>query len=148
MSRAVGDLVQTLLGKGVVREIRNGGRLLVEVNGRAVEFDARDVKTPEPAGKKKRMAPPPEFAPVAAPSVGRRNGAEVDLHGLTVEEALSCAERAINDALLDDRLELRLIHGQSGGRIRAALHRRLAAISSVRGFHLDPRNAGVTIVSF
>ncbi len=147
MSRTVGDPVQTPLGKGVVREVRNGGRLLVDVNGRAVQFDARDVRTPESAGKK-RAAPPPEFIPASTPSTGRGHGRDVDLHGLTVEEALSCAERAINDALLDDRLELRIIHGQSGGRIRSALHRRLGEISAVRGFHLDPRNPGVTIVSF
>jgi len=70
----------------------------------------------------------------------------VDLHGLTVEEALVRAEHALNDAMLADCAELRLIHGRSGGRIRAALHRRLSEIPSVRGFGLDPRNAGVTVV--
>lgn len=148
MSHAVGDLVQTTLGKGVVREIRNGGRLLVEVNGRAVLFDASAVRKRDLPAKAKKRAPPPEFSPSAAPSTARHTRGEVDLHGLTVEEALSCAERAINDALLDDRLELRFIHGQSGGRIRAALHRRLREIAAVRGFHLDPRNPGVTVVSF
>lgn len=71
---------------------------------------------------------------------------EVDLHGLTVVEALARAEQALNDALLADAAELRLIHGRSGGRIRAALHRRLAEIPTVRGFHVDAANAGVTIV--
>jgi DNA mismatch repair protein MutS2 len=77
----------------------------------------------------------------------RRAPAEVDLHGLTVEEALVRAERALDDALLADCSELRLIHGKSGGRVRAALHRRLLDIGAVRAFRLDPRNAGVTIVS-
>lgn len=149
MSRAVGDLVETPLGKGVVRAIRNGGRLLVEVNGRSVLFNADVVATRNLSPKaKKRSGPPPEFARSLASSVTRETRGEVDLHGLTVDEALSRAERAINDALLDDRLELRLIHGQSGGRIRAALHRRLREIAAVRGFHLDPRNPGVTVVSF
>ena len=150
-TRAVGDSVHTPLGKGVIREVRNGRRLLVEVNGRAVLFDAKAIASPEAGRKsavKKRSAPPPEFTPHSASPTARRAPGEIDLHGLTVEEALACAERAISDALLDNRLELRLIHGQSGGRIRAALHRRLREISSVRGFRLDPRNPGVTIVSF
>lgn len=70
----------------------------------------------------------------------------MDLHGLTVEEALGRAERALSEALLADLVELRLIHGRSGGRIRAALHQRLRQIPSVRAFGLDPRNEGVTIV--
>jgi DNA mismatch repair protein MutS2 len=71
----------------------------------------------------------------------------VDLHGLTVEEALARAELALNDAMLADLPELRLIHGRSGGRIKAALYRRLGTISAVRAVRLDPRNAGVTIVT-
>ena len=71
---------------------------------------------------------------------------EVDLHGLTVDAALDCVERALNAALLADLPELRLVHGKSGGRIRGALHQQLRAMPSVRGFRLDPRNEGVTIV--
>jgi dsDNA-specific endonuclease/ATPase MutS2 len=70
---------------------------------------------------------------------------DVDLHGLTVEEALSTAAQAVNDALLANRLELRFIHGRSGGRIRGALHRWLREIPSVAGFRLDPANPGVTV---
>jgi dsDNA-specific endonuclease/ATPase MutS2 len=56
--------------------------------------------------------------------------------------------QAINDALLHDRLEIRLIHGWSGGRIKAALHRRLREMPPVRSLGVDPRNVGVTIVRF
>ena len=72
---------------------------------------------------------------------------EIDLHGLTVDEALLRADEALNEALLADRQEVRFIHGRSGGRIRAALHRRLRDIPSVQAFRLDPRNPGVTIAS-
>lgn len=71
--------------------------------------------------------------------------AEIDLHGLTVEEALDRVQDALSAALLGDLAELRLIHGRSGGRIRAALHHRLR--ETRRRFRLDPRNEGVTIVS-
>jgi dsDNA-specific endonuclease/ATPase MutS2 len=148
---AVGDAVQTPLGKGVVREIRNRGQLLIDVSGRAVAFDEGAVQRLDLPRKTKRNKQPdtsPQTTAHGASLSPDVQAAEVDLHGLTVEEALARAEEAINAALLDDRSQLRLIHGRSGGRIRAALHRRLAAIPSVRAFRLDPRNAGVTVVAF
>ncbi len=141
-----GDPVQTPLGKGVVREIRNNGRLIVEIASRSVLLDERTVvpldAAAQPTARKKRAAASePGWLPE------RPLAADVDLHGLTVEEALARADQALNDALLADCSELRLIHGRSGGRIRAALHRRLQNIPAVRAFRLDPRNPGVTIVS-
>jgi len=144
---ALGDAVQTALGKGVVREVRNNGRLLVAIEGRGVVFDSADVTPIDvmgPARKRARGGTP--IAP--APSPGPRLVREIDLHGLTVDEALARAERAINDALLADASELRVIHGRSGGRIRAALHRRLRDMPSIRLFRIDADNPGVTVVTF
>lgn len=145
--------MQTHFGKGVVREVRNNGRLLVDVQGRALvvrEADVTVLDTGRPRSRPSRTratepAPPRE-------SIQRRPGpsgpgVEVDLHGLTVEDALARVESALNEALLADVDGLRLIHGRSGGRIRAALHRRLRELPNVRGFRLDPRNEGVTIVN-
>lgn len=69
----------------------------------------------------------------------------MDLHGLTTVEALARVDDALNEALLADAAELRVIHGRSGGRLRAALHRHLRDLN--RGFRLDPSNEGVTIVA-
>jgi DNA mismatch repair protein MutS2 len=140
-----GDFVQTPLGKGVVREARHNGRLIVEIGSRSVVIEERTVSpvaTPQRSAARKRAVPEPERTPRANYSVS-----EIDLHGCTVEEALVRAEQALNDALLGDRSELRVIHGKGGGRIRAALHARLRTISAVRAFRLEPGNPGVTIVS-
>lgn len=40
-----GDAVQTSLGKGVVQDVRNNGRLLVDLRGRAVEVAAASAFT-------------------------------------------------------------------------------------------------------
>ena len=140
-----GDLVQTPFGKGVVREAGNSGRLTVEIHGRSVVLDEGTINPLNPSKTTSRK----KEAGVRAPATSARAhpAVDVDLHGLTVEEALARAEQALNDALLADLPELRLIHGKSGGRIRAALHRRLREISTVRAFRLDSGNAGVTIVS-
>jgi DNA mismatch repair protein MutS2 len=72
----------------------------------------------------------------------------VDLHGLTTVEALDALDAFLNDALLAAATEARVIHGRSGGVVRAAVHARLSQLTSVRSFRIDPRNAGVTIVTF
>lgn len=78
----------------------------------------------------------------------RRGLGSLDLHGLTVEEALRAVgerlDRAIRAGL--DRVEI--IHGISGGRLRAAVRGYLAGIPSVARFVPDPHNPGVTWVYF
>ena len=71
----------------------------------------------------------------------------IDVHGKTVEQALEAVDEALNEALLRDATELRVIHGRSSGRIRDALQRHLRALSVVRKARLDPANAGVTIIA-
>ena len=152
---SIGDLVQTPLGKGVVREVRNGGRLQIDVGGTTLVLHVSDV-TPidlHPAKKSRKAKPsaaPADGDPPASEHASTRRSApgEIDLHGMTVEEALTRVEDAVNRALLADAMEVRLIHGRSGGRLRAAVHRWLREVPSVRGFRLDPRNPGVTIVRF
>jgi dsDNA-specific endonuclease/ATPase MutS2 len=146
---ASGDRVQTPFGKGVVREVRNGGRLMVDVQGRAMVMTESEVSAMA-AGRERSRVKPVTFERRSERAGSKHETrtalADVDLHGLTVEEALDRVTSALSEAILSDAGELRLIHGRSGGRIRAALHRRLRETPSVR-FRLDPRNEGVTIVS-
>jgi DNA mismatch repair protein MutS2 len=137
----VGDAVQTRFGKGVVREIRNGNRVMVDVRGSALVLAGSEVSSLDPPRKRSNVPPPTHDGS------DRAILAEIDLHGLTVDEALERMEQALSDAMLADVSELRLIHGRSGGRLRAALQRRLRETPTVRKFRLDPRNEGVTIVS-
>ena len=130
-----------------MREVRNGGRLLVQIQARMVVVAGQDA-TPATAS---RRAPASSVLPAAsaAPTAPVRGHApaEVDLHGLRVDEALLRIDDALDAALRAGHAELRFIHGRSGGRLRGALHERLRGISAVRGVRLDPHNAGVTIVA-
>jgi dsDNA-specific endonuclease/ATPase MutS2 len=146
---SVGDSVQTPFGKGVVRDVRNQGQVLVDVRGRTLVVNACELSPIDTAAgrsRPRRTAPPSAVTSAAADRADTGGATDVDLHGLTVAEALARAELALNQAMLDDRGTLRLIHGRSGGRIRAALHARLGQIPTVRGFGIDPANAGVTVV--
>ena len=136
-------------GKGVVIEVRNGGRYLVDIKGKPMVVREAEM-SPVEAPKRGRRA----VAPVATPPVAGDDGeasahaaVSIDLHGRTAAEAEADLDVFLNDALLAGHAEVRVIHGRSGGRVRAAVHARLKQLPSVRAFRVDPRNEGVTIVS-
>jgi DNA mismatch repair protein MutS2 len=84
----------------------------------------------------------------AADALARTHAASsVDLHGMTTEEAVAAVDAFLNDAILASLDEVRIIHGRSGGRLKAAVHARLRGLTAIRGFRVDPANPGVTIVS-
>ena len=140
----VGDLVQTPLGRGIVCEVRNRDRMLVEIRGRATEVPGSQVTRVDPSGRRSaRHRGQQERAP-ETPGRAASAPIEVDLHGCTVPEGLARVDAALSDALLADAPTLRLIHGRSGGRIRGALHVHLRTLAYP--FRLDGTNPGVTIV--
>lgn len=152
-----GVRVHTPLGKGTVRELRNSRQVVVDVQGRWLVLDITSVRVVEDAAPARRRRYPSAEVPIAthiaarsvraASNDGSTRVREIDLHGLIVEEALARVDAALDACMRDDVAELRVIHGRSGGRLRAALHRRLREIGSVRAFALHPTNDGVTVVS-
>ncbi len=142
-------------GKGLVREVRNHGRYLVEVKGRSMEVAASQLSRLD--GKRTHRAS--RYSGRGGSSdrpttIESSDAADVpggvvtlDLHRHTVEEALEALEKCLNEALLAGASEIRVIHGKSGGRVKAAVHRRLQELPVTRHFRLDPHNAGVTLVT-
>ncbi|MDQ3169257.1 MAG: Smr/MutS family protein [Acidobacteriota bacterium] len=143
MAFAPGDHVHVaLFGPGVVREVRNGGRYLVDVKGNAMVVGEAQLKAAD-APKRARSA----RAPTAREAPGAPAAASIDLHGRTTVEAEAQVDEFLNDAMLAGLPEVRIIHGISGGRVKSAVHARLRRVPSVRGFRVDPANPGVTIVT-
>jgi DNA mismatch repair protein MutS2 len=144
MPFAVGDHVHVAsLGKGTVREIRGGGRYLVEIKTRSLIVGERQLSPLNP-----RKGNPENRATADPPALPFRSDApgSIDLHGMTTDEAEAALVAFISEAILAGHAEVRVIHGRSGGRLKAVVHARLRAISAVRSFRLDPANPGVTIV--
>ena len=85
-----GTSVQTPFGKGVVREVQNSGRLLVDVQGRSLVVRDVDISVlTEPKGTRSRAAGPRVASAHASESFSqpsRQTVGELDLHGLTVED--------------------------------------------------------------
>ena len=135
-----GDAVHVkAIGKGTVREVRNGGRYLVDVNGRSIQT-SEDQLTPTTLRKQSGGQPPSAVQPLSSGSQ------TIDLHGHTVDEAVEALASFLNAALLAGSAEVRIIHGRSGGKIKSAVHAQLRRIAAVRRFNVDPANPGVTVV--
>ena len=147
MGFVAGDQVLVAhFGTGVVREVRNGGRYLVEVRGAAMVVTAIQLKPAAALGpRRRRRDEPPETSRRDLPS-RTTAPSSLDLHGRTTAEAVVLLDEFLNEAMLAGLPEVRVIHGRSGGRVKAAVHARLKALRSVRWFRLDPANVGVTVV--
>ena len=148
MPFAPGDDVHVAaLGKGVVREVRNGGRYLVELKGRSIVAAEIQLMAVDHKKRREKGAKVPSDG-VADSAVRARVSPSLDLHGKTVEEAVAALDTFLNDALLAGAADVRVIHGRSGGRLKAAVHARLKQLAVARSFRVDPANPGVTIITF
>jgi DNA mismatch repair protein MutS2 len=127
--------------------VRNGGRYLVEIKGRAMIVEGSALTSAGETRRRQVSARAQPVAPIPERLARTHAAASLDLHGMTVDEALSALESFLNEAILAGHAEVRVIHGRSGGRLKAAVHRRLKQVSSVRGFRIDPANPGLTIVA-
>ena len=143
----IGDRVHAAsLGTGTVKAVRNAGQYLIELKGRSMVVDGSRL---EPAARRRGAKIPPAIEdsaspgePVAAPT------RSLDLHGLTALEAIERLDAFLSEALIAGCAEAQVIHGRSGGTLKAAVHARLKQLTAVRSFRLDRANPGITLVSF
>ncbi len=143
-------VVRTLGNKrGVVVESARGGKYRVQVEGVVTACREDDLAAPPPVKAKKpgagrtRLEHPSTRDVDDATPPGR-----VDLHGLRVEEAIARTMDEIDRALRRGADRVEIVHGKGSGRVRDAVHRRLAALWVVAAFKIDPRNSGITWVYF
>ena len=112
------------------------GRVEVRVGAIKVHVPARDIEA---------MAQPKST--VGGVSAIRLRKAvtvpeEINLIGKTTDEALPELEKYLDDALLAEAEQVRVVHGRGSGALRAAIHRWLKSQRAVRQFHLAPQNEG------
>jgi len=82
-------------------------------------------------------------------AVEREVRSEINVIGLTVEEALPVVDKFIDDALLGGLEEVDIIHGIGTGRLREAIGKHLKDHRNVKRFGpKDVMKSGVTVVQF
>lgn len=76
---------------------------------------------------------------------------EINLLGMTVDEAISHLDKYLDDAYIAHLPQVRVVHGKGTGALRAGIHKHLKRLKYVKDFHLGEfgeGDAGVTIVVF
>ena len=76
---------------------------------------------------------------------------EVNLIGMTVDEAIPVLDKYLDDAYLAHLPQVRVVHGRGTGALKAGVHRHLKKLSYVKEFRLGEfgeGDTGVTIVTF
>lgn len=77
--------------------------------------------------------------------------AEINLLGMTVDEAISHLDKYLDDAYIAHLSQVRVVHGKGTGALRAGIHKHLKKLKHVKEFRLaeyGEGDAGVTIVVF
>ena len=137
------------LGKkqGVVVATGRGGQYRVQVDNTTVSCREDDLAAPPEEGRRAKKTKL-QATPARRGSDESAPASRIDLHGMTVEDAIARVVEEIDLALRRGADRIEVVHGKGSGRIRDALHRKLATIPVIATFRLDPRNAGVTWVYF
>jgi DNA mismatch repair protein MutS2 len=144
-----GEVVVRTFGhkRGVLVAAGRDGRWQVRVGGVTMWCRREDLGLPPPAKKRRDRRASPRETSEGSPR-GTAAAGRLDLHGLTVEDAIARVLDEIDLTLLRGADRLEVVHGKGTGRIRHELHRRLRGMPVVKAFRLDPANAGVTWVFF
>ena len=155
MSFPVGSAVAivSLRQHGQVLAVLPGGRYRVGVGSLTVvctEGQLETVSRSKKQQRREREAPAPLPVTTAPPPVtdGAGRFESIDLHGMTVPEALAALPAFLDGAIRAGLARVEIIHGISGGRLRAAVRGYLAGMPAVSCAVPDDRNPGVTIVYF
>ena len=126
----------------------DGTKALINVNGRSMKVDARDLvpvagpavtppkaklKSKTGSGRKVSSGDDLEAAPVSA---------ELNLIGSHVEEALEASDKFLDRSLMEGRQAVRIIHGFGTGKLRSAVREYLRKHPAVESWRPGEENEG------
>lgn len=119
------------------------GLLRTKVNIRDLEL----IKQPKPEKKKTKNTGSGRIGMSKAATMHQ----EVNLIGMTVDQAMPVMEKYLDDAYLAHMTQVTVIHGRGTGALRTAVHNRLKKLKYVKSYRLGEfgeGDMGVTIVTF
>lgn len=119
------------------------GLLRTKVNIRDLEL----IKQPKPEKNKTKNTGSGHIGMSKAATMHQ----EVNLIGMTVDQAMPVMEKYLDDAYLAHMTQVTVIHGRGTGALRTAVHNRLKKLKYVKSYRLGEfgeGDMGVTIVTF
>ena len=145
-----GDIVRIKTIKQIaeVTEVIRDGVYRVAVGSIVSTCRENELEAAERPKSKHGDLPPPSQTNIIAERLNVQQLERLDLHGMTVAEALHALETRLNQITIQKFDRLEILHGHGTGRVRDAVHRYLASSPLVSNFKLDDFNTGVTRVYF
>jgi DNA mismatch repair protein MutS2 len=145
---AVGDRVRLASGgAGQVLERRPDGKLVVGMGAMKMVVDAEQATRTASTGR----SPAEHATPHPTATASEPSSLEIDLRGMTGDEAEQATVAAVDAAVLAEQPYLRIIHGMGTGVVRERVRRVVSSDRRVARYGFAPRNqggTGVTIVEF
>jgi len=144
-----GSLIEITGSQAVVQV----GLMRMTVDLQAITPITEDETTPfasqsQRSSRKKQVLPTSRSSTVRV-KADHRAMHTLDVRGKTVEEALDVLEEALDQALLDGRASLTVIHGLGTGALKRAIHdylKQQRMVKRYRSGQMDEGGSGVTIV--
>jgi dsDNA-specific endonuclease/ATPase MutS2 len=140
-----GDRVRLSGGPvGEVLEVRSDGKLVVFAGSVRMVVEPSSVSHAAESAR-------PAARPAAPPAPSSPTALEIDLRGMTGDEAETATVAAVDAAVLAEHPFLRIIHGMGTGVVRERVQRVVARDRRISRYSFAPRNqggTGVTIVEF
>ena len=124
--------------KGCILEIGTGGEALVQVGALRVTLPLEDLTPTDDEFTVQSSRNRVSLETSKAASIS----AELDLRGLTVEEATSMVDKYLDDALLAGLPRCRIIHGKGTGALRSAISSQLEAHPHIKAYRLGGPGEG------
>jgi DNA mismatch repair protein MutS2 len=138
-------------GTGEVLELRGDGTAVVTAGAMKIVLEASSLTPLPPSGRGSSRKDARATARTMASHESTAAAVEVDLRGLTGDEAEQATIAAVDAAVLAEQPFLRIIHGMGTGVVRERVRRVVSGDRRVSRFGFAPRNqggTGVTIVEF
>ncbi len=139
----VGDAVhvKSLKRVGHITECLRGETYRVQVGSLTMVVSSSDLENaPAPNSTSSKA--------VTFPTLPRsaRVPTTIDLHGLSVEDAVRKLESWLNECIIAGHGAVKVVHGLGTGRVQRAAHETLQRYAAVRAFRLNDLNPGETDV--
>jgi DNA mismatch repair protein MutS2 len=143
-----GDSVKVSSGpSGQVLEIRSDGKLVIGAGAVRMVVEPDAVSSDRPSATTRSAG----TRPVRQSSPSSPSPLEIDLRGMTGDEAETATVAAVDAAVLAEQPYLRIIHGMGMGVVRERVRRVVSRDRRIARYAFAPRNqggTGVTIVEF
>lgn len=120
----------------------DGGKAVMNVNGRKMTVDVKDLVGSPVAGRGSRGHSGEKLQRPATGDLRPQVSAELNLIGQRVDDALEESDKFLDRALLEGKSAVRIIHGFGTGKLRSAIRDYLRKHPAVKSWRPGAENEG------